>query len=258
MERERYLRRIGIVDDVLPPNAATLERLHRAHLEHVPFENLDVHLGRRIELDEELILAKIVDDRRGGYCYEANGAFAWLLRELGFEVQLLAAGVYDKDAERFGPIADHLCLRVELDGAWLADVGFGRSFRSPMRLEDGAEQIEEELISRLERVGDRWTLLAREPDGAWEPQYRFDVRPLRLFDFTYANHWMQTAPASPFLRRRICTRATPTGRVTLADRSLIELRDGVRTERAVADDEVRAVLADRFGISIGDEGASLP
>src|SRR4051812_2868960 len=111
MDVQAYLRRINYRGE-LAPTAATLRELHRAHLLAVPFENLDIHLGRPILLDEQALFDKIVAHRRGGFCYELNGLFALLLRDLGFEVTLLAAGVARADGG-FGPEFDHLTLLVQ-------------------------------------------------------------------------------------------------------------------------------------------------
>src|SRR6267378_5734849 len=138
MEIDPYLRRVGYFGEI-EPTETTLRSLHRAHMFSVPFENLDISLGREIICDESRFLHKIVDERRGGFCYEMNGAFAALLRELGFQVTLLSARVGAGDG-RDGPEFDHMALRVELEEDWLADVGFGDSFVDPLRLEPGLEQ----------------------------------------------------------------------------------------------------------------------
>src|SRR5689334_2014409 len=134
----RYLDRIGYTG-FREPTAEVLRQIHRAHLFTVPFENLDIALGREIVCDEEPFLRKIVDRRRGGFCYELNGAFATLLRELGFAVTLLSGRVPRQDGS-LSPEFDHLALRVDLEELWLADVGFGDSFLDPLRLATGAEQ----------------------------------------------------------------------------------------------------------------------
>jgi arylamine N-acetyltransferase len=132
-----YLHRIGY-SGAREPTAAALRDLHRAHLFTVPFENLEISLGRKIVCDEPSFLRKIVDRRRGGFCYELNGAFAALLRELGFEVTLLSARV-PRESGGSTPEFDHLALRVDLEEPWLADVGFGESFLDPLRLRAGIE-----------------------------------------------------------------------------------------------------------------------
>src|SRR5580693_4132225 len=142
-----YLARISY-NGSLEPTAETLSRLHLAHLYAVPFENLDIHLGRKITCDESRFFHKIVGLRRGGFCYELNGAFASLLRELGFRVTLLSARVAHPDGS-YGPEFDHLTLCVDLEEPWLADVGFGDCFLEPLRLESRAGQPQNGRVYRL-------------------------------------------------------------------------------------------------------------
>ncbi|MGH9576814.1 MAG: arylamine N-acetyltransferase family protein, partial [Terriglobales bacterium] len=141
MDTSAYLARIG-VSTPLSPDPQSLSKLHLAHLMTVPFENLDIHLGREIALDEKLFFDKVVRRRRGGFCYELNGLFAALLRQLGFRVTLLSAQVARAEGG-FGPEYDHLTLLVEFPGHQprrLADVGFGDSFREPLLFDEPGEQ----------------------------------------------------------------------------------------------------------------------
>lgn len=250
MDKAAYLRRIGVDDDVAP-SAETLRRLHVAHLRTVPFENLDIHRDRPIRLDQAAFFEKIVNERRGGYCYELNGLFGWLLEEIGFTVTLLSAGVYEEEADRFGPDGDHLCLLVEGDQRWLADVGFGASFLEPLPLADGAENVDGSSAYRLEENGDEWTLWSRDAAKDRVPQYRFTLRARRLYDFTYANHYMQTSPESHFTQKQICTRSTPEGRTTISDMRLIKTIHGHRTEVQIGGDaEYAELLKEHFGITL--------
>ncbi|MFB3065782.1 MAG: arylamine N-acetyltransferase, partial [Planctomycetota bacterium] len=138
MDVEALLRRIGY-EGARDPNADVLQALHRAFVLSVPFENLDIHLGRPIVLDEAALFDKIVKRRRGGFCYEMNGLFAALLRALGFDVTLLSARVVGTDGKA-GPEFDHLVLLVPLSERRLADVGFGDVFVHPLRLDASGEQ----------------------------------------------------------------------------------------------------------------------
>src|SRR5216684_8652363 len=142
-----YLRRINYAGPTAP-TPETLREIHRAHLLSVPFENLDIHLGRTIVCDGDGFLHKIVNERRGGFCYKLNGAFAALLRALGFQVTMLSCRVARQDGS-YGPEFDHLTVRVDLEQPWLADVGFGDGFLEPLRLDSRTEQAQNGRVYRL-------------------------------------------------------------------------------------------------------------
>jgi N-hydroxyarylamine O-acetyltransferase len=230
-----YLDRIGYTGPHTP-TAETLRRIHRAHLFTVPFENLDIGIGRKIECDEDAAVRKIVERKRGGFCYEMNGAFAALLRALGFNVTLLSARVAREDGSE-GPEFDHLTLRVDLDETWLADVGFGESFLEPLLFEPGREQKNGRRRFRLVEEENVLTLQMMEEGRAWKQQYSFTQKPRSLGDFAEMCRYHQTSPESHFTQKRICTRATADGRVTLADNRLIITRNGNREERVLGSEE---------------------
>ena len=234
-----YLERIHYAGPT-SPTTEVLRNLHRAHMLSVPFENLDIGLKRKIICEESSFLRKVVDLRRGGFCYELNGAFAALLRELGFKVTLLSARVSREDGSD-SPEFDHLTLRVDLDEPWLADVGFGDSFVEPLRLRAGIEQLQGDRTYRLVEESNLWDMQRAERDGAWKRQYSFTLKPRRLEEFTEMCLYHQTSPESPFTRKSICSMATPAGRITLADDRLIVRRDGIREETVLASNEERAV-----------------
>ena len=248
MEIESYLQRIKHVGEARP-DEATLRALHRAHLFAVPFENLDIHLGRKIVCDERRILHKIVNEHRGGFCYELNGAFAALLRALGFRVTLLSGRVARRDEEgSYGPEFDHLALRVDLEEPWLADVGFGDGFLEPLRLQSRAKQPQNGHVYRLTSA-DRVFSLQVMVEEKWKTEYAFTLEPHAISDFAGMCHYHQTSPESHFTRQRICSLATPQGRITLTDEKLIETRDGSRQERLLSSgEEWRTALGDLFGV----------
>jgi N-hydroxyarylamine O-acetyltransferase len=231
-----------------------LGRLHEAHMLTVPFENLSIHYGQPIVLDDEALYDKIVRRRRGGFCYELNGLFAWLLRQVGFTVTLLSARVAQPDGG-FTPEFDHMALVVhDMDGAdWLADVGFGDSFRRPLRMlsdieQDGAESRSYRL--HVDASDASW-LLQQHNENTWEPQYRFTLQPHRMADFVDRCHFQQTSPDSHFTQKRICSLALPDGRITLSDLRLITTRQGVRDARDLASEDLyQETLAERFGVVI--------
>ncbi|HXR17663.1 MAG TPA: arylamine N-acetyltransferase, partial [Terriglobales bacterium] len=191
-----YLDRIAY-SGPLTPTADVLRNLHRAHLLTVPFENLDIALGRKIVCDESTFIRKIVERQRGGFCYELNGAFAALLRALRFQVTLLSARVPREDGSE-SPEFDHLALRIDLDEPWLADVGFGDSFLEPLRLQPGIEQSHDDRTFRVVDCGDSLRMERAERDGAWKRQYSFTLTPRSLDDFAAMCHYHQTSPESPF------------------------------------------------------------
>jgi N-hydroxyarylamine O-acetyltransferase len=257
VESTSYLQRVKYVGEV-QPKEATLRALHRAHLFAVPFENLDISRGRKIVCDEARFLDKIVNQHRGGFCYELNGAFAALLRVLGFRVTLLSARVAGDDGTR-GPEFDHLALRVDLDEPWLADVGFGECFLEPLRLNSRTEQQQDGRMYRVATVPSEEGVLGVEAlaEGKWKRQYTFTLQPRELSEFAGMCHYHQTSPESHFTRQQICSLATPGGRITLSGtlsdnlsgKKLIEQRGGSRQERLLTgDEEWRATLRERFGI----------
>lgn len=249
MRREDYLQRIGH-DGPLAPTAETLRALHQAHLLAVPFENLDIHLGRPIVLDEAAFSRKIVGERRGGFCYELNGLFAALLRDLGFDVTLLSARVAAASGD-FGPEFDHMLLLVQLEERWLADVGFGEGFREPLRLDELGEQAQPWGAYRLTRDGDDWTYWSRDPAQGWQAGYQFTLQPRQLMDFAEMCHYQQTSPQSHFTRKRICSLATTSGRISVSDMRLILTEHGQREERELASEtEYESALREYFGIEL--------
>ena len=173
MNIKAYLERINY-HGPLAPTAETLRELQVAHLLAVPFENLSIHAKEPIVLEDQALFTKIVERKRGGFCYEANGLFAALLRELGFDVVMLSAGVANAEGS-FGPDFDHMALMVLLDQRWLVDTGFGDSFLEPLLLDDRGEQLEGErayrihddgahLILARRDNGEKWAALARNPN----------------------------------------------------------------------------------------------
>ncbi|MFB9903550.1 arylamine N-acetyltransferase family protein [Allokutzneria oryzae] len=239
-----YLARIGAD----PPARADLEALHHLHSRHlaaVPFENLDIHLGRPIELSTEALLDKVVRQRRGGFCYELNGAFAYLLTELGFRVEMLSAGVYHDGVA--GPPFDHMALLVHLDEPWLADVGFGRHSTFPLRLGSRVEQQDPDGTFLLRPTEDGDIDVLR--DGS--PEYLLDPRPRRMADFVPTCWYQQTSPDSPFRRGPACSKPVPGGRLTLSGDRLIRTVGGERTEEKLHSDEaILTAYREHFGFDL--------
>ena len=250
MNIQSYLDRIGYRGP-LSPTAETLRALQVAHLQAVPFENLSIHAHQPIVLDDQSLFDKVVTRRRGGFCYELNGLFAALLRALGFHVTMLSAAVARGDGT-FGPDFDHMTLQVDLDERWLADVGFGDSFRDPLRLDERGKQPEPPRSFRIAEEGDHLLLQRRDgPEVPWQPQYRFTLQPYEYADYADMCRFHQTSPDSHFTRQTVCSLATPDGRVTLSGMKLITTRGGELQERALSSEEARAtLLRELFGVVV--------
>ncbi|MGW0943359.1 arylamine N-acetyltransferase family protein [Streptomyces sp. NPDC002623] len=242
-----------------------LRELHLRHLRTVPFENLSVHLGEEIVLEERRLVEKVVGARRGGFCYELNGAFGALLAALGFEVTLMAARVYGEEG-RLGIPYDHLALLVGTAdaGEWLADVGFGAHSHYPLRWGDRDEQRDPGGVFRIVEADRDGPDPARGGTGAAQTRdldvvcdgvrvYRLEVRPRVLGDFVAGAWWHSTSPESHFTKSLICSRVTEDGgRITLSGRRFKATSvDGVREESELTGDEaVLAVYRERFGIEL--------
>ena len=258
MDSFHYLERIGY-SEALKPDAQTLRGLHIAHMFSVPFENLDIGLRRPIRLTVEALWGKIVVQKRGGFCYELNGLFAWLLKQLGFDVTYLNARVYNRQGE-LGIDFDHLALLVQNPGhtgRWLVDVGFGDSFNEPLDFEERGDQIQGLRSYRLEQVANGFVTWQKNYDGTWERQYFFDLGS-HIFpdEYTSACLYHQTSPNSSFTTGSIISRATPDGRVSLEDGRLILTRKGKRSERRVDNaEEYQALLKLYFGITLQEVGS---
>ncbi|GGY84002.1 arylamine N-acetyltransferase [Streptomyces nitrosporeus] len=245
---DAYLERIGATRP-RRADAEALCGLQWHHLTTVPFENLSVHLGEDIVLEDGKLVHKIVTDRRGGFCYELNGAFAALLRELGFRVTFLQARVFD-DGGRLGIPYGHMALRVETGdgtGPWLVDVGFGDHALKPLALDERGEQEDPCGVFRL-RVAPQGDLdLSR--DG--KPQFRLDPRPREQADFRAGAWYHRTSPESHFTRSLVCSRRTEAGRMTLSGRTLITTVGDERHESPLGTDaEVLDAYRDHFGLHL--------
>jgi len=247
---QEYLKRIKYRGS-LRPSLENLAALHKNYLLSVPFENLDIHLGRPIVLCQDAFYRKIVKQRRGGFCYELNGSFATLLTKLGFKVRMLSARVAQK-RRGFSPEFDHMVLLVTLKGRWLVDVGFGDSFTEPKKLDYVGSQTDFGRVYRVtRRAGGR--LLSRwdEEKSLWEPQYMFTLRPRKLEEFVRRCRWQQTSPNSHFKKGRLCTKLTSYGTVTLTDGKLIVTRGQKRIERPVKSQrEFHGLLRKWFAINL--------
>ncbi|KUL55264.1 acetyltransferase [Streptomyces sp. NRRL F-4489] len=256
LDLDAYLARIGHTGD-RRPTLDTLRALHRAHSAAIGFENLEVVLGRPVLLDLESLQAKLVRQRRGGYCYEQNSLYAAALERLGFRVTGLGARVRNGE-DKLRPVS-HATLKVTLDGTdWITDVGFGgEALLEPIPLRDGAEARQGAWDFGIVREPDTgiWVLRSRRADG-WADLYAFTAEERFPVDYTVYNHYTSTHPRSPFIRRVAVQKPGPDVRRTLIGRELTETRpDFTREVRQVAPEEVPALLDTAFGITLTEQDA---
>ncbi|XP_008296780.1 arylamine N-acetyltransferase 2-like [Stegastes partitus] len=262
MDVEKYLSRIGLTAPS-EPSLELLRSVHTRHLLSVPFEDLTVHSGGRVRLDLHLLYDKIVNQRRGGFCFENNSLFSWLLAKLGFQVTVLSGQVKNSITGRYGPPFDHLINMVTLDGRkWLCDVGFGvPGFTVPLSLDTGGPQEQGHRVYRIrETEGMCFLEWQREEnrgaDGDWAEIYKFTLEPRCLEDFTEMCNYHQSSPSSIFFCKSLCTILKPDGRLTYIGRKLItttfptEATGGVveTSTRELEEEEIPGILAEEFGI----------
>ncbi len=246
MNVESYLKYL----DVEPQEKLTyvyLAKLQMQHMLKIPFENLDIHLNIPIVLEKEYLFNKIINNKRGGFCYELNYLFYNLLKELGFEVYLLSCSFYYSNIDKFAPEFDHLALLVNLSQPFLVDVGFGDSFRIPLPIPNG--QIKD--ISGKYRVykTDDEFFLQRFNEENWLTQYKFSLDPKHIEEFSEMCLHHQTSPETIFTQKKLCTIATPFGRVTLTDDSLTTTNNRLKEKQIILDcNDFNDKLASHFGI----------
>lgn len=246
MQLSAYLARIGHKDPVRP-DLETLKAVHAAHLRAIPYDALDVQLGRSLTTDVAAAYRKIVDQGRGGWCYEMNGLFGWALAEIGFSTTRLCSGpMRPYAAER--ELGNHLIIRVDLDEPWIADVGYGDGPIEPYRMVEG-EFTQRGFTYRLENIGGGWLRLNNHQYGL-SPTYDFrpDLSDERLLS-ERCRH-LHTAEDSPFVLNLVALRHTQNGVFHLVGRKIRGCENGLPTASRLINsaEELEAVLTDDFGI----------
>jgi N-hydroxyarylamine O-acetyltransferase len=249
LDLNAYLERVGYGGPVAPTESALIA-LHRAQVFTIPFENLDIHLGRPIRLDAASLCAKLVDGHRGGYCYELTGLFLLVLRRLGFDVMCLAG----RNMMRETPVQkSHQALLVTLDRRqWLVDLGFGgNGLIEPIPLEPGTVFPQFFDAFRIQQLSPFSFLLQSRPHDTWQSLYAFTLEEYYPLDYAMMNYYNSTSPTSAFTQRRMAARPGPEGRTTLSDREL-KVRRGSETTTMLLDEgePYLAALAEYFGISL--------
>ncbi len=228
MKLNRYFQRIGFHGSFEKLDLATLNLIHKRHVMSIPFENLSIHCGERIIMDQEVIFNKIVRNNRGGWCMESNYLFGWVLREMGYDATTLGSRVFI--GTDFSPVESHLIHKVVIDGkAYIADVSFGLSYQlwEPLELVSGKDQTQAAGVFRLIDKGDFWVLekTRRKPEvlnpdfasssllskEETRQMYCFTLVPREAPHFLEISDKLQIDPTSVFTNKSICSLQTPTG-----------------------------------------------
>ena len=263
MDVARYLDRLGLaIEAPALPDVDWLERLHSAHVSTVPFENLsitgppfDERPGPGVDLDLETLFVKIVENRRGGFCYELNGLFGWLLAEVGYDTDRLAAMVIGDDGD-VQPPANHHTNLVRLDRPYVVDVGLGiPTIRRPIPLDgepvrDGGG-VEWRTVESDRPDTDYLMQFRESDDDDWTDRYYFGTIPRDIEYFRASCDFLQSAPESPFTGDPIVTLATETGHLKLTRDRLTHRTDGHSDSTAIDPDEWLAVAEREFGLQLG-------
>lgn len=255
MNLNDYLARIGL-DRSQPPTLEGLTAVHRAHLLAIPYENLDVQLGRPLTIERPAIYDKIVTRRRGGWCYEMNGLLGWALGEMGFKVTR-ATGAVMREAMGDASNGNHLVLRVELpQGVWLADAGFGDGPIDPIRVVPGP--FESHGFSyNLTRIDADWWRMRDLRPGAKSFDFNLEAADEKLLAEKCA--FLQTAPLSPFVQNLVAQRHTAEGHAIIRGRTFSRVTPAGSTEREIASaGDLLATLRDVFTLDVPEVTALWP
>lgn len=243
-----YLSRIKY-NKKLSADLDTLIELQKCHLLNIPFENLDIHNRTPITIDVEKFYTKIIENKRGGFCYELNGLFNELLKVIGFKTFLVSARVFDT-AENYSEEFDHLAIIVSIDNEkWLTDVGFGEFAFSPLKIITGIEQKDARGIFRINQFDEEYLVVQKQIPGGWKNEYLFSLKPRNISEFSEKCYYHQTSPDSHFTQKKLCSIPTQNGRITLTDKSLkITNNESIEEKEIKNEEQFYQLLKEYFSI----------
>lgn len=247
---DKYLQRIKLATE-LTTTRQLLDEIHYSHLTNIPFENIDITLGKDITLSEQVILDKVLNKRRGGFCYELNYSLYLLLITIGFDVTMLSARVFNGSS--YGPEFDHSLLLINLDGEQIiADVGFGDSFQLPFPI-DGSVHKEGMNFYKVDNEEGVYTLWKSTDGDEWLPLYIFTLALRKLSEFEDMCVHQQTSSESNFTKGMVCTVPIENGRKTLSGNKMITTVNGVKSEQTIDNEALfYQLLENTFGIELND------
>jgi N-hydroxyarylamine O-acetyltransferase len=233
INQEAYLNRINYEGE-LDTSPEVLNRLQKQHLLAVPFENLDIHYRKKIDLEKSY--DKIVVRRRGGFCYELNGLFYELLKSLGFKTKLISARVYDKN-KGYGREFDHMAIIATInDAQYLVDVGFGEFTFYPVKMELNKMKEDQRGKFKIEKYDDAYLQISKIEGDEIVPQYLFSGIERKLAEYTEMCNYHQTSPDSHFTQKRVCSLPTEKGRITISG-NVLKIKEDENIREIILNDE---------------------
>lgn len=247
IDDHEYLNRLKLVQE--PASYSFLKKIHRAHLLHIPFENLDLHYGKKVVLEIKKIYQKVILNHRGGFCYELNALLYHLLARLGFQAFLGSARVFQ--AEELSPEFDHMVVFVQLpEGLFLCDVGFGSLFSEPKEIILHKVQLDYTQYYRFEHTPDEeWVLRKSLDNSEYMSIYLFSLQPREMIEFIPRCNFHQESENSHFRKQKLITQLFNEGRITLTDRLLKMQVYGETVEKVIMnEDEFLSMLHEHFHI----------
>lgn len=228
MDIQPYLERIHF-SKKLEVSTDVLFQLQRNHLLHVPFENLDIHYGKKIRLDLQNLYVKIVENKRGGFCYELNSLFNELLQAIGFESYLISARAFIEN-DTYGEEYDHMAIVVKLDKKlYLADVGFGKFTLEPLEIAVDIPQQDDHGLFIVDKYPGGYFRVCKLENNKMIPEYIFTLKSRKAEEFESMCEYHQVSPLSHFTQKKVISIARPQGRITLTDDTL-KMNNGDVTE----------------------------
>ncbi|XP_064579567.1 arylamine N-acetyltransferase, pineal gland isozyme NAT-3-like [Zonotrichia leucophrys gambelii] len=275
MDIKEYFARISYQGSHNKLDLATMSDIFLHHIRAIPYENLSIHCGERIELDLEPIYNKIVRKKRGGWCMENNYLLFWVLKTLGYNITLLGAKVYVPERDAYPEDINHLLLRVDLDGkSYIMDAGFGMAYQmwQPMELISGTDQPQTPGVFRFQEENGIWYFekvrrkqWVLNPSTSTSPNvedevcrrvYLFTLQPRDIEEFRGCNAHLQTAPTSKFVLKSMCSMQTADGIWELVGWKLTEIKYNYRDNmdhveiRMLAEEELEKTLREKFSLTL--------
>jgi N-hydroxyarylamine O-acetyltransferase len=252
MNLNHYLEHIGYTG-AIEPAADVLKCMHKLHTFTIPFENLDISRKHEITIDTTRFYDKIVQQKRGGFCYEMNGLFDAMLQQVGFKSYFISCNVFIPQLNIYGADFGHVAIIVNLgDEIYLADVGFGDAFVEPLKIVMDEPQEQYGTYYKLSQLSSEEILLEKSAnDITYIPMFKFTLQERKLEDFSEMCAFHQRSPLAPFTKGRIVSKAVPHGRITLTEKALFKTIHGNKSEEIIHDEqEFNHLLHTCFGIHL--------